>query len=52
MEKRERLLAGRNVWYSNDAAIMDDLTSVFQDIQAQDWSALSKESFTSWIRSF
>lgn len=45
IEKRERFLAGRSVWYSNDEAITDDLTSVFQDIQAQDWSALSREAF-------
>lgn len=32
IEKRERLLAGRSVWYSNDEAISDDLASVFQDI--------------------
>ena len=29
IEKRERLLAGRSVWYSNDEAISDDLASVF-----------------------
>ena len=45
IEKRERLLAGRSVWYSNDEAIRDDLASVFQDIHAQDWNALSREAF-------
>ena len=45
IEKRERLLAGRSVWYSNDEAISDDLASVFQDIHAQDWNALSRGAF-------
>ena len=45
IEKREKLLAGRSVWYSNDEAIADDLKKVFLDIQSQEWSALSKEAF-------
>ena len=49
IEKRERLLAGRSVWYSNDEAITDELTSVFQDIQAQDWGAFSREAFVSAV---
>lgn len=43
--KREKLLAGRSVWYSNDEAIADDLATIFRDIQKQDWDALSKEAF-------
>lgn len=35
--KREKLLAGRSVWYSNDDAIADDLAAAFQDIQHQNW---------------
>ena len=49
IEKRERLLAGRSVWYSNDEAIRDDLASVFQEVQSQDWSAFSKEDFVSTV---
>lgn len=49
IEKREKLLAGRSVWYSNDEAIADDLASIFQNIQKQDWDALSKEAFVAVV---
>ena len=49
IEKREKLLAGRSVWYSNDEAIADDLISVFQSIQEQAWQTLSKEAFVSTL---
>lgn len=47
IEKREKLLAGRSVWYSNDEAIADDLSSAFQRMKEQDWQTLSKEAFVS-----
>ena len=47
IEKREKLLAGRSVWYSNDEAITDDLISIFQSIREQAWQTLSKEAFVS-----
>ena len=47
--KRERLLAGRSVWYSNDDAIADDLATAFQDIQCRDWPAMTREVFVSAI---
>jgi len=49
IEKRERLLAGRSVWYSNDEAIEDDLTSAFRKIQEQDWKTLSRKAFVSAV---
>lgn len=49
IEKREKLLAGRSVWYSNDESIPDGLTAVFQDIQKQDWETLSRKAFVSAI---
>jgi len=49
IEKREKLLAGRSVWYSNDEAITDDLISIFQSIQEQAWQTLSKEAFVSTL---
>ncbi len=49
IEKREKLLAGRSVWYSNDEAIADDLAAVFRDIQEQDWKRLSRKAFVSAI---
>lgn len=45
IEKREQLLFGRSVWYSNDEAIPDDLHSVFRGIKAQAWQTLTKEAF-------
>lgn len=47
--KREKLLAGRSVWYSNDDAIADDLAAAFQDIQHQNWAAMPREEFVSTI---
>lgn len=52
IEKREKLLAGRSVWYSNDEAITDDLTAVFLDIQRQDWKALSRQAFVSAVSKY
>lgn len=45
IEKRERLLGGRSVWYSNDDTIESDLTRIFHDITEIDWRSLPKESF-------
>jgi cell filamentation protein len=45
IEKRERLLAGRSVWYSNDEDIPQDLNRAFQDLYAQDWPNFSREEF-------
>lgn len=49
IEKREKLLAGRSVWYSNDEAIADDLAVVFRDIHEEDWKRLSRKAFVSAI---
>ena len=45
IEKRERLLAGRSVWYSNDVDIPQDLDDAFREIYKVRWSQLSKEKF-------
>lgn len=45
IEKRERLLAGRSVWYSNDEDIPRDLAAAFQTLHEQDWGRLSKAEF-------
>lgn len=45
IEKRERLLAGRSVWYSNDEAIPHDLGEAFQAIHDQPWGTFSREEF-------
>ena len=45
IEKRERLLAGRSVWYSNDESIPDDLKDIFVQIRAQRWGEFSREEF-------
>lgn len=47
--KREKLLAGRSVWYSNDESVPDDLATAFQYIQSQDWETMSRETFVSAI---
>ena len=45
IEKRERLLAGRSVWYSNDVDIPRDLDAAFQAIHKLNWIRMSKEEF-------
>ena len=45
IEKRESLLGGRSVWYSNDDTISDDLESVFREINSKDWRQMSREEF-------
>lgn len=43
IEKRERLLAGRSVWYSNDENISVDLRAAFDRLRAQPWDKFSRE---------
>ncbi len=45
VEKREKLLAGRSVWYSNDECIPDDLQAAFEAIHAQPWEKFTREEF-------
>lgn len=45
IEKREKLLAGRSVWYSNDEDIPQDLTNAFQELLSQDWPQFSRQEF-------
>lgn len=45
IEKRERLLAGRSVWYSNDEDISRDLEDAFQKINVQSWEGFSRKEF-------
>lgn len=47
IEKAERLLGGRSVWYSNDDHIDRDLTSAFSAVQKFDWSKCTREEFVS-----
>ena len=45
IEKREKLLAGRSVWYSNDEDIPRDLENAFQELLSQDWPQFSRQEF-------
>lgn len=45
IEKRERLLAGRSVWYSNDEDIPRELGTAFQEMLSLDWAHFTKEQF-------
>lgn len=49
IEKRERLLAGRSVWYSNDENIPGDLDAAFQCIQSASWADFTREQFVHQI---
>ena len=45
IEKREELLAGRSVWYSNDENIPHDLETAFSVIREKRWDNFSKAEF-------
>ena len=49
IEKRERLLAGRSVWYSNNESVPEDLETAFQELRALCWSGISREQFVHQI---
>ncbi len=49
IEKRERLLVGRSVWYSNDEEIPNDLESAFSALYQPNWDSLTREQFVSAI---
>lgn len=45
IEKRERLLGGRSVRYSNDENIARDLQAAFDAIHAKQWDTFSRKEF-------
>ena len=45
IQKREDILGGISVWYSNDDTIDDDLNSAWAKINDVDWQNLSREDF-------
>ena len=49
IRKREKVLAGNSVWYSNVTEIDSDLKKVFSDIHKIKWEALDKELFVNKI---
>ena len=49
IEKRERLLGGRSVWYSNDENIPQDLESAFQSIHLLKWKDFSRDAFVHYL---
>jgi len=49
IEKREKLLGGRSVWYSNDEDIPKDLDAAFSSIRSVDWNNLTREQFVAAV---
>lgn len=47
IEKAERQLGGRSVWYSNDDNIGRDLANTFSAIQGFNWDECTREEFVS-----
>ena len=45
IEKREKLLAGRSVWYSNDEDIPRELEDVFRELRTRDWTSMTRGEF-------
>lgn len=45
IQKREKALAGRSVWYSNSDDILRDLMKAWSGIEAIDWSILDAKEF-------
>lgn len=52
IEKREKLLAGRSVWYSNDENISSELADAFADIENQPWETFSKRAFVAALAKY
>ena len=49
IEKRERLLGGRSVWYSIDENIPQDLESAFHSIHLLKWKDFSRDAFVHYL---
>lgn len=49
IRKREELLAGQSVWYSNVTEIGNDLDNAFDEINKVNWASLSRENFAKQI---
>ena len=49
VQKREALLAGQSVWYSNVTEIGRDLDNAFKAINKINWESLSKDEFAKQI---
>lgn len=49
IQKREELLAGQSVWYSNVTEIGSDLDKAFAEINKVDWTSLTREDFAKQI---
>ena len=49
IQKREQILAGESVWYSDYTRIEKDLSKIWKKINKINWSKLSKEEFTKEI---
>lgn len=49
IRKREKLLAGQSVWYSNVTEIGNDLDNAFNEINKVNWAILSREKFAKQI---
>lgn len=47
IQKREILLGGRSVWYTNVGLIEDDLAKAFEELNEFDWDKCSREEFVS-----
>lgn len=45
ISKREELLAGMSVWYSNDEDIQQDLQKAWDEIDAIEWNTFTREQF-------
>ena len=52
IEKAERLLGGRSIWYSNDDNIAHDLHTAFSAIKDYDWDQCSREEFVAELTRF
>ena len=49
IQKREKLLAGQSVWYSDVMKIGEDLDNAFKEIGKINWADISKEEFAKLI---
>lgn len=52
IQKGEKILAGKSVWYSDCDSIEKDLKNIFGKINKTDWKKLDKESFVKKIAEY
>ena len=52
IQKKEKILAGKSVWYSDCDSIQKDLKNIFSKMNRVNWQKLNKKSFVSKVAKY